>query len=95
MTPAQKEAVRKHRLRQLKKGNSRMEINVPEADKELLRKVAANLRAGGLVAERTRAALGAMQNPYEGLNLKEMLELAPLDGVNLDRSRETGRDIEF
>ena len=95
MTPAQKKAVHNHRMNQLKKGNSRMEINVPEADKELLRKAAANLRAGGLVAEQTGAALSSIQNPYARMNLKELLESAPLEGVDLYRSRETGRDIEF
>ena len=53
------------------------------------------MRAGGLVAELTRAALGSMLNPYEGMNLKELLESAPLEGVNLKRSRETGGEIKF
>jgi len=39
--------------------------------------------------------LSSIQNPYAGLNLKELLESAPLEGVDLYRSRETGRDIEF
>jgi len=96
MTPSQKNAVKRHRKRQAKKGIVRMEVTVPEADKPLVRTIAANLRAGGEIAERTRSALSAVLNPYIGMNLKELFENAPpLDELDLERSKETARDIEF
>lgn len=95
MTSSQKRAVSRFRKRQRKKGMARMEINLPEKDRELLRKTAANLRAGGKIAEQTRAALNSLINPYEGMGFKTLLESAPLEGVDLERSAETGRDIEL
>lgn len=95
MSSAQKKAIENHRKRQLENGIVRMEINIPEADRELMRKAAANLRAGGQIAENTRAALGSIVNPYEGMSLKELLESAPLEGLDLERSDETGREIVF
>ena len=96
MTPAQKKAVQEHRKRQAKKGIVRMEVNVPDCDRDLIRPTAANLRAGGDIAERTRSALSSVLNPYSGMNLKELLENAPpLDELDLERSKETARDIDF
>ena len=72
-----------------------MEVNVPDTDRELVRQTAANLRAGGEIAEKTRLALSAVLNPYEGMNLKELIEAAPLEGLDLERSKETWRDIDL
>ena len=95
MTPAQKKAVQEHRKRQAKKGIVRVEVNVPDSDRDLIRQTAANLRAGGEIAEQTRAALSSVLNPFEGMNLRELLEAAPLDELDLERSKETWRDIEL
>ena len=96
MTPAQKKAVLEHRKRQAKKGIVRMEVNVPDSDRDLIRQTAANLRAGGDIAERIRSALSSVLNPYAGMNLKELLENAPpLDELDLERSKELPRDIDF
>ncbi|MDZ4728868.1 MAG: hypothetical protein SH820_02875 [Xanthomonadales bacterium] len=95
MTNPQKKAVERHRKRQLEKGIVRMEINLPEKDKQLLKSVAASLRAGGQAAEEIRTALRSVVNPYEGMSSKELLEAAPLEGVDLERSTETARDVEF
>jgi len=95
MTPAQKKAVKKHRKRQAKKGFVRVEVNVPDSDRDLIRQTAANLRAGGDIAEQTRLALSSVLNPYEGMNLKELLENSPLGELELERSKETWRDIDL
>jgi hypothetical protein len=96
MSSAQKKAVERHRKRQQQEGIIRMEINIPEADRELLRKAAENLRAGGMLAEQTRTALSAIINPGSGMSLKQLIENAPpLDMLDLERSTETGRDIEL
>ncbi len=72
-----------------------MEVNVPDSDRELIRQTAANLRAGGDIAEQTRLALSSLLNPYAGMGLKELIEAAPLDDLELERSKETWRDIDF
>jgi len=95
MTSPQNKAVTNYRKRQKKKGFVRMELNVPDTDRELIRKAAANLRAGGDVAEKTRMALLSVINPFEGMGLKELLEAAPLEELDLERSKETWRDIDL
>jgi hypothetical protein len=95
MNTSQRKAVSRHRKRQKEKGMVRMEVSVPDSDRELIRQTAANLRAGGELAEKTRDALSSVLNPYEGMNLKELIESAPLEGLELERSKETWRDIEL
>ena len=95
MSTPQKKAVARHRIRQQEKGIVRMEINLPEKDRQLLKSVVARLRAGGRSAEDVRTALRSVVNPYEGMSFKELLEAAPLEGVDLERSREKARDIEL
>lgn len=96
MSSAQKKAVERHRKRQQKEGIIRMEVNIPAADRDLLRKAAENLRAGGVLAEQTRTALAAIINPESGMSLKELIETAPpLDMLDLERSMETAQDIDL
>ncbi|MCW8873956.1 hypothetical protein ACFL33_03020 [Pseudomonadota bacterium] len=73
-----------------------MEISIPDQDRELLKTVAANLRAGGATAENTRNILESARSPYIGLNFKEFLESAPLEELDLERSRDSGiRDVDL
>jgi len=95
MTPSQKKAVARHRERQQQKGNVRVEVNVPEHDRGLLRAVAAELRLGGSTAARVRQALQTALADKRPPSFKQMLESAPLEGVELERSRDPGRDIGF
>jgi len=95
MTPVQKKAVDKYRRRQKERGIVRIEVNIPETDKPLLRDVAKGLRSGGETAEKIRAAMKSALNPYAGMGLKELLENSPLDELELERSKETWRDIEL
>jgi hypothetical protein len=95
MNASQRKAVSRHRKRQKEKGMVRMEVSVPDSDRELIRQTAANLRAGGEIAEQTRAAINSIINPFAGMNLKELIEAMPLGELEIERSRETGREIEF
>jgi hypothetical protein len=95
MTPAQNEAVKSYRNRQKEKGMVRVEVAVPDTDRKLIRQTASNLRAGGEIAERTRAAMRSVINPYAGMNFKQLLEAAPIEGLDLERSKETARDIDL
>ena len=95
MTPSQNKAIKSYRNRQKAKGIVRVEVAVPETDRELIRQTAANLRAGGEIAEKTRAAMRSVINPYAGMNFKQLLEAAPIEDLELERSKETARDIEL
>ena len=95
MTPSQKKAVARHRERQLNKGIVRLEINVPEHDRGLLRALAAELRAGGTIAGRIRNTLQSALAHKQQVSFKELLESAPMEGIEFERSRDPGREIEF
>jgi hypothetical protein len=96
LTPSQKHAVKRHRKLQKKKGQIRLELNVPMQDREMLRSIASELRKGGFSAERMRLVLTSTLAGEELLDFKKFLELAPLDGVELERSKETGwRDLDL
>ena len=96
MTPAQRDAVNRHRERQSKKGLARMELSVPKQDRELLKSVASQLRKGGFDADRMRMLLKSAVKGEELIDFKSFLEMAPLEGVDLERSKDTGwREIDW
>lgn len=96
MTPAQKNALISHRKRQAEQGIVRLEINVPKKDKDLLRSVASLLRNGGVRAGNIRQLLESAVAGEELVNFKKYLEMAPLEGVDIERSTDPGlRNIEF
>ena len=72
-----------------------MEVSIPDQDRELVKVMAANLRAGGQLAENTRSLMMNLLSPYAGMNFKEFLEAAPIDDLDLDRPLETTRDIDL
>jgi hypothetical protein len=43
----------------------------------------------------TPRALTSVTNPFAGMGLKELLEAMPIEELELERSKETGRDIEL
>jgi hypothetical protein len=92
-TPAgPNKALADHRRRQRSRGLRRLELQAREEDAALLRAVAAAL-ADPAQAAVTRAHLLARFAPAGGL--KALLATAPLDGLELDRPRESGRDIDL
>ena len=96
MTPAQRDAVNRHRERQSKKGLARMELSVPTQDRELLKTVASQLRKGGFDADRMRMLLRSAVKGEDLIDFKTFLEMAPLEGVDLERSKDTGwREIDW
>jgi len=96
MTPAQRDAVNRHRERQSKKGLARMELSVPTQDRELLKSVASQLRKGGFDADRMRMLLKSAVKGEDLIDFKTFLEMAPLEGVDLERSKDTGwRKIDW
>ena len=95
MTLAQKKAVQTHRKRLKERGLVRVEIQAPEGDKDLIRKVAGLLRGDPSRAAEVRSRLRQMIGEGHKPSLKSLLASAPLEGVDLTRDRDLGRDVEL
>lgn len=90
----------RHRRRQALRGTRRVEVTVPDEDVELVRHLAAALRAGGDEAEGLRAQLRTMSGfrpARSGDELVAFFRRSPLVGEDLDvqRDRSPGRPIDL
>ena len=94
MTARFDSAVSAHRERLRSRGLQRLEVQVRREDAPLVRAVAAAL-ADPERAAAARALLRGRFAPAPPRSLKELLAAAPLDGVDLERSRDTGRAVEL
>lgn len=92
--PRSGSAVAAHRRRLKSRGLRRVEMQVRAEDAPLLRAVAAAL-ADPARAPEARALLRDRFGLAPGASLKALLEAAPLDGVELDRARDTGRPVDL
>jgi hypothetical protein len=96
MSNPQKKAVESHRRRQSEKGIIRMELNVPQKDREMLRSLAGVLRNGGIDADRLRLVMGSALKGEQMINFKCFLEMAPLELLDLERPQDSGeREIDW
>ena len=95
MTPAQKRAIERHRRRLKDNGMARVEGNVPENDKSLIKAIASKLRNTNQESETFRHSLAKALASPRPMTFKELLECAPLDGVDLERSKEGWREVEL
>jgi hypothetical protein len=93
-TPRSGAAVAAHRRRLRARGLRRVEVEVPAEDAPLLRAVAKAL-ADPARAPQARALLRDRFGLAPGTSLKALLEAAPLEGVDLERGRDTGRPVEL
>jgi hypothetical protein len=74
----------------------RLEVEASPADADLLRAAARALRGGSAGAARLRRVLReALAPEFDGMNLKELLESAPLDNIDLTRRKDLPRDVEL
>lgn len=94
MPKPQKSSVQIHRQRMKRKGLVRVEVQARKEDVALVRGVAAALADPARQAE-TRALLREVIAPPAPGSLKALLSAAPLEGVDLERSRDVGRDVAF
>ena len=90
----QRKAINNFRKRLKQRGMARLEVNVRKDDAMLVRNVVRALSSPE--QERTARALlrehfGSRQ--VEGL--KALLAAAPLEGINLSRDRDSGRDVDL
>lgn len=83
-----------HRARRERQGFVRVEVNVRKEDASLVRRVASALSDPSHQAEARRLLRQRFVEPPK-VSLKALLASAPLDGIDLDRSRDPGRDVDL
>jgi hypothetical protein len=77
-----------------RRGFVRLEVQVRKEDADLVRSVASALADPERAAE-ARALLRPHFGPLPAEVLKELLAAAPLEGIDLGRPGDTGRDIDL
>jgi len=82
----------KHRARKARAGFVRVEISVRKEDAPLVRQMAAALTDPTRQAD-ARALLRQRFLAPTKLSLKELLAAAPLEGIDLERARDLGRNV--
>ncbi len=92
MNHQRKSPVASHRARMAQQGFVRVEVSVHHTDADLVRRVAAALADPARQAA-ARALLRQRFGEQPHLSLKALLASAPLDGIELVRDRDTGRDV--
>jgi hypothetical protein len=83
-----------HRARKARQGFVRVEVNVRKEDAGLVRRVAAALSDPSRRAEARNLLRRGFAEPPK-VSLKALLASAPFDGIDLDRSRDLGRDVDL
>lgn len=92
MATARKTPVTTYRDRMKRQGLVRVEVQVRREYAELVRDVASALADPEREAE-TRALLRDRIARHPAIGLKALLASAPLDGIEIDRPRDIGREI--
>ncbi|MBV9739122.1 MAG: hypothetical protein JOZ30_05755 [Hyphomicrobiales bacterium] len=94
MTGKAKSSLAKHRARMGRQGLVRVEVSVRKEDATLVRRVASALSDPSRQAEARLLLRQRFVDPPK-VSLKGLLASAPLDGFDLERSRDLGRDVEL
>ena len=94
MSSRARSSLARHRSRRARQGFVRIEVNVRKEDAGLVRQVAAALSDP---TRQTAARILLRQRFVEPtkLSLKALLASAPLEGVELDRSPDRGREVDL
>ena len=94
MQAFQKKALSAHRRRLKQRGVARLEVRVHKDDIALVRGVVEALADPDRGAE-TRALLRDRFGARRNRGLKALLAAAPLEGIEIVRDRDVGRDVEL
>ena len=94
MKKAQHKALLAHRQKLKRSGVQRVEVNVRKADVALVRRIAKALASVEYGVE-TRTWLGTRFGKGTAKGFKALLTSVSLEGVDLRRSSDTGRDVEL
>jgi hypothetical protein len=89
-----KSPVAVHRARKQRQGFVRVEVNVRKEDANLVRRVASALSDPSRQTEVRKLLQQRFVEPPK-VSLKALLATAPLDGIDLDRSRDLERDVDL
>ncbi len=95
MTSTRVKALTAHRSRLKKRGLARVEVQVPAADADLIRRAAQSLRGEADTAARLRVQLSSLLSAKGEPRLKEILAAAPLEDIDLTRTPDRGRTVEL
>ena len=94
MIKAQRKAINSFRKRLKQQGMTRLEVNVRQDDAALVRNVVKALSS----PEQEQAARALLREHFGSLpteGLKALLAAAPLEGIDLVRERDFGRNVEL
>jgi len=94
MRSGARSSLSRHRARKARQGFVRVEVSVRKEDAGLVREVATALSD----PTRQSAARKLLRQQFvepRKLTLKALLASAPLEGIDLDRNRDFGRDAEL
>lgn len=94
MSTAQKKAVSNYRRRLKRQGVVRLEVHVRKGDALLVRDIVSALAD----PEREREARALLRERFgagPAAGLKALLAAAPLEGIDLGREHDFGRDVEL
>ena len=83
-----------HRAQMRHRGFVRVEVNVRKEDATLVRRVASALSDPAQQASARRLLQQRFIEPPK-VSLKALLASAPLDGIDLDRSPDPGREVDL
>ena len=92
MTSTDPSPVTQWRKRRQRQGFVRVEVQVRKEDAALVRDVATALGDPEREAETRSILRERISTPRSG-GLKALLASAPLDGIDLERARDLGRDV--
>ena len=91
----QKKAVRSYRRRLKERGLVRLEVQTAKEDAALIRQVTRALQSDPVRAAQLRSHLHRLVDHEPQSDLKALLASAPLEGIDLSRERDTGREVDL
>jgi len=94
MASKTKSSIANHRARMERRGFVRVEISVRKEDAGLVRRVASALSDPARQAEARMLLRQRFVEPPK-VSLTPLLASAPLDGIDLDRGRDVGREVDL
>jgi len=94
MSSRARSSLSKYRARKSRAGFVRVEVNVRKEDAGLVRQVAAALSDPARQAATRRILRQRVVEPAK-VSLKALLASAPLEGIDLERSQDLGRDVDL
>jgi hypothetical protein len=90
-----KKAVQAYRQRAKERGWVRLEVQTSKEDVPLIRHITQVLRGEPTRASQLRRHLHRLIDPAPRADLKALLASAPLDGIDLSRQHDVGREADL